>query len=369
MTARRPSVLAILAALSSLACVGSAFAVSQVRVAHFAPFASDLEDTAVTVAIDGEPVLENVVFGDFTDYLDLPAGTYDITITPSGASSPAISGEATVADNVAYTLAAVGNGTEQPLALLALVDDNAAPAAGNLKLRIVHAAPFADTPEATAVSVRADDGTLIGGLDNVPYGVASGVLEIPAGTYDLKVATPDGRVNLIDAAPVALPAGASITVFAIGDGVNQPLGLTAVPVGVLALEPTVSDLISGHWYNPATAGQGFGFHPVPAEDRIFGTWYTFGSGGAATWYALDTCAEPGTTTCSGVGFDGTRAVFSVVAVTGGAFNQPTPPTGAPVGSLTVDFDTCRSASASYTVNGQSGSFNLVNLTPVADCRD
>lgn len=369
MITRCKTAVVMFATVSTFACMGTAIADGRVRVAHFAPFASILEETSVTIAVDGDPVLENFVFGEFSDYLNLPAGSYAITVTPTGATEPAITGEATVADDTDYTIAAVGNGLDQPLALLGLVDDNSPPTSGNLKLRVVHAAPFADSPEATAVSIRSDDGAVIGDLESVPYGEFSEVLEIPAGIYDLKVATPDGRINLIDAAPVDLPADASITVFAIGDGNNQPLGLTAMPVGELALEAPANDLVSGHWYNPETPGQGIGFHPVPEEDRIFGTWYTYGEGGVSTWYALDTCVEPGTTECNTIGFNGTRAIFAIVAVTGGAFDQATELTREPVGELTVDFESCRLASAFYTVNGQDGSFDLVNLTPIAGCTE
>ena len=370
MKPMQPLRLALAVAIATTFASASAFADARVRVAHFAPFADTPEETAVTVAVDGEPILENVEFGDFSEYLDLAAGTYEITVTPSGASDPAITAEATVADGVDYTLAAIGNGTEQPLELLALEDDNAAAGAGNLKIRVVHAAPFADTEASTAVSIRSDDGTIIGGLDDVSYRDASGVLEVPAGTYDLKVATPDGGTNLIDAAPVDLPEGASITIFAVGDSANQPLALVAVPVGELAGESPTDDRYAGQWYNPATPGQGLGFHPVPEGDRIFATWYTFGADGAAVWYALDTCATPGSLECDTVGFDGDTATFSVAASTGGAFDEPGGIVSQAIGELVVEFTSCTTATATYALDGgRNGTFDLVNLTPVDSCND
>jgi hypothetical protein len=351
------------------ASISVALADARVRVAHLAPFADTVAGTSVTVAVDGDPILEDFTYGDFTEYLDLPAGTYEITVTPTGAGSPAITGSATLEDDIDYTLAAVGNGSLQDLGLLALVDDNAAPAAGNLKLRVVHAAPFADTPEATEVSVRSDDGEVIAGLTNVPFNAASPVLEIPAGNYDLKVATPDGGTNLIDLAPLDLPAGVSLTVFATGDGVNQPLGFLALPLGELPTEAAVDDRYAGHWYNPAVPGQGIGIHPVPAQDRLFATWYTFGDNGSQAWYALDTCVTPGTIACNTNGFDGEVATFGVAAVTGGSFNVAGGTSTRAAGSLVVEFLTCSTATATYEVDGRTGSFDLVNLTPLASCTD
>lgn len=348
---------------------GQALAEAQVRVAHLAPFADSLPGTSVTVAVNGDPLLEDFVFGDFTDYVALPAGSYEITVTPTGGSEPAITASATVEDGVDYTLAAIGNGSLQDLSLLALVDDNTPAGAGNLKLRVVHAAPFAATLAATEVSIRTAGGDVVAGLTNVPFAAASDVLEIPAGNYDLKVATPNGRVNLIDLAPVDLPAGVSLTVFAVGDGSNQPLGFIALPLGELPTKTPVNDRYSGLWYNPETSGQGIGVHPATSQNRLFATWYTFGDNGAPVWYALDTCATPGTVTCNTVGFDGDVAVFSAARVSGGSFNAPGGVMNEPVGSLTLEFTGCRTANATFDLDGQTGSVELFNLTPVASCTD
>jgi len=48
-----------------------------------------------------------------------------------------------------YTVHAAGNGSLRGLEMVALVDDNTPPAMGMVKVRIVHAAHFASTPEAT----------------------------------------------------------------------------------------------------------------------------------------------------------------------------------------------------------------------------
>lgn len=365
---RFPSLAAC--ALLALAASSQAFADARVRVAHLAPFADTLEGTSVTVAANGTPLLEDFRFGDFTPYLELPAGSYQITVTPTGATAPAISGTATVADGVDYTLAAVGNGSLQPLGLLALVDDNAAPPAGQLKLRIVHAAPFADTLAATEVSVRSDDGAVLAGLERVPFNAASDVLVIPEGGYDLKVATPDGRANLIDLALVDLPAGVSLTVFAVGDGGNQPLGFIALPLGALPTETPVDDRFAGHWYNVGAPGQGLGIHPLPLQDRLFATWYSYAPDGSPTWFELDTCATPGSTTCNTIGFDGDTAVFAVARVSGGTFNAPGGLNRQPAGRLTIEFLSCREARAQYDLGlGNTGAFDLVNLAPLADCTD
>lgn len=360
--------LSLLAAFATTHAAG-ALADARVRVAHFAPFAAEAADRTVDVELDGATWLEDVEYGTVSEYVDVEAGTYDAEVTPVGGTDPALSGELTLEDGQDYTVAVIGNGEAQDLSLLVLEDDASAPAEGNARLRVVHAAPFASGEDAGPVSVRTDDGQVVGGMERLTYGNAGDAFEVPAGTYDLKISATGGRTNLIDAAPVELAAGTTTTIFAVGDDAAEPLSLYALPGGELELEMPADDRFSGHWYNPETPGQGFGIHPVPGEDRIFVTWYTFDDEGNPRWYAGDTCATPGSDVCDTVGFDGSRAVFAMWEVTGGRFDEAGEVENTPVGELTIDFEGCRRAAAVYDINDQEGSFDLWNLTPVVDCTD
>lgn len=365
----RPSrTLLSLSLLGSLGFSATAFADARVLVGHFAPFAADLNATAVDVRVNGQVALTNVRYGDFTGYIALPAGSTRLEVLPAGTQTVAITATVTLADNTDYTVLATGGANGQPLALQALVDDNRAPAAGNLKLRVIHAAPFAATAEATAVSIRTDRGAVVGGLAGVPFFAASPYLEIPAGRYDLKVATPDGARNLIDLAPVDLPAGVVLSVLATGDGGNQPLGFTALPLGALPTEPPVDLSLSGHWFTPQFDGQGFAFTPVPGENRLLGSWYSWGANGSQVWYSLDSAGPRSGSDAANGGFDNRRAVFTVYRSTGGAFVSNQPVTSVPIGTVTVDFASCGSAAVRYALDGvPGGTFPLQNLTPSGVC--
>ena len=80
---------------------------AKVRIVHAAPSAMDVDIyvTAVGADINAEtPTLENIAFKDNTGYLALPAGDYDVTVTPTGTKTAAI-GPATisVSDGGIYT--------------------------------------------------------------------------------------------------------------------------------------------------------------------------------------------------------------------------------------------------------------------------
>jgi len=113
-----------------------------VNVAHFAPFAMDASSTSVTVRLNGTDALTDFEYGDIQAGVELAPGDYLVEILPTGTSTVAISGNFTLNSGVQYTLAAIGDGTNQSLELFPLVDDTS-PAANAAKLRVAHLAPFA----------------------------------------------------------------------------------------------------------------------------------------------------------------------------------------------------------------------------------
>lgn len=336
----------------------SAFAQAKVAVAHFAPFADTLEGTAVNISINGAPVdaLQGVQFKQFTPYLDLAEGDYLIEVFPVGSETAAISGNFSLTDGMSYTVYAAGDGTKQMLELRALVDDTTMPAAGNLNLRIVHAAPFAADLDATAVSIRTDDGTVVAGLSNVPYNVDSGFLEVPAVTYDLKVASPDGSVNYFDIAPVDLSvaAGGDVTVYAVGDIMNQPLGAIAFPVGELELEGPVDNSTNGTFEIIQGSGTGFNFQPIPAQNRAIGQWYTYDMDGNPIFFTFDSCQLMDGACDNPGGFDGMMVTTDLYLNTGGGSSEDDLVTTEKAGEIFFEWDedSCLTGTAEVTLDGQ-----------------
>jgi uncharacterized repeat protein (TIGR01451 family) len=198
-----------------------------VRVAHLAPFAMD-PGTAVTITLNGVPALTNFAYGDSTPYIQVAAGNVFVEVFPEGSATAAISDTLALTLGTYYTVVALGDGANHDLDLLALEDDNTAPAAGEFHLRLGHLAPFA-AGLATA-DIRLQDGTPV--ITDVNFSDVTGYLPLPAGTYDLKITTPGGGTTLIDPAPVDFAEGAIVTAFATGEGSNQDLGVFAYPVDV-----------------------------------------------------------------------------------------------------------------------------------------
>lgn len=344
----------LIVGFASLLSSQFALADARVTVAHFAPFAEDIDDTSVSVAVNGQVALENVKFKMFTDYINLPAGETVVDIIPTGTETVAMTATYMLEDGKDYTVYASGNGSLQDLELFALEDDNSAPATGNVKVRVVHAAPFGPTPESTEVSIRTASGDLVGGLTGVPYGGFSGYLELPEGTYDLKVASNNGQTNYIDPLPVELTSGTIATLFAVGDILNQDLSIVATPIAELPLRDVVDDSTNGAYMLDGLDGQGFWFTPIPAENRVVGSWYTYNTDGSATWFTFD--GE----------FDGMTAMTTLYQSTGMTDMGDAQMTE-PVGTIDFNVVDCSLIEAVVEIGSDVDVYDGIRLTSSASC--
>jgi hypothetical protein len=167
----------------------------------------------VDVYVDGDVVLEDVPFGDTSNYLELDAGTYTVEITPAGDPDTTVfNGDVPVEAETDYTVAAigeVGDDVDQSFEALVLEDDNSDPGDDTARVRAVHA-----SPDAPAVDITADGEVL---FDGVAFG-ESGSVEVPAGDYTLEVRgdTEENDGDVVGEFDVSLAGGETYTAFAAG---------------------------------------------------------------------------------------------------------------------------------------------------------
>lgn len=128
---------------------------------------------------------------------------------------------------------------------------------------------------------------------------------------------------------------------------------------------------TGVWYRAGLDGQGLTLRIIPSEQKLIGGWFTYTAAGGSTpaaqeWYALDN-GGPGVGRPPGTAWDSVTksASFGIYASSGGLFNEATPnPTSSMVGSGTIQFTGCNSATLTYNfTGGGSGSIPLTRLGP------
>jgi hypothetical protein len=122
--------------------------------------------------------------------------------------------------------------------------------------------------------------------------------------------------------------------------------------------------VSGTWYDPSKPGQGVMIDVDTFDASVFVGWYTYASGASAAdahgqrWFSAQGSAN--------FALPGFPVQLTVYESTGGTFDAPSPVTTTEVGSATLYFATCESATLDYTFNagelsGRSGSIPLMRL--------
>jgi len=229
------------------------------------------------------------------------------------------------------------------------------------------------------------DGAPAGGADRQRWftfvgNAQSGATSIPVTIYR----NTGGNFN---AAPVTSPTAVGTGSLAFSDCNNCTLDYTfsdgsgragSIPLTRLTMNvtcavgsvpPTNADFaLSGNWFNASTSGQGFVFDANPLSRAFFLTWYTYAPGGQAAGAA----GQRWFTGLSSTFTAGMRTVpLTLYETTGGLFDQVTNPLpgSTPVGSGTVTFGSCSTASLQFNFTGgssagSSGTIALTRIGPV-----
>lgn len=198
---------------------------AELRVLHLSPDAP-----AVDVYVDGlaEPVVSGLAFGEGTGYLEVPAGTYTVRVTPAGSGpedAVLVVAGLELAANGAYT--AVALDTVAEIGALALFDDNEGIAAGSFRAQVVHAASGVGQVDIWEVS--GEPTPLFVDFD---FG-ASVVADLPTSAYNLGVDVDNDAIPDLTFGIPALPDGSFSNVYAVNDSEGAVYLLAQLEDGTL----------------------------------------------------------------------------------------------------------------------------------------
>lgn len=190
---------------------------AQVRVVHASPDAP-----AVDVLVDGAKVLDSVTYTVASGYLTVPSGSRNVKVNLYGTGTSVIDANVPLSKDASYTVIAIN--TAAAIEPLVLTDDRTAPAAGNVKVRLVHAAPSVGDVDIYVTAPGADLATATPTLTGVPFKGASSYLEVPAGDYQVRVTPAGTKTVAIDTGTLTLAAGQIRTGLAVeAPGGGAPL--------------------------------------------------------------------------------------------------------------------------------------------------
>ncbi|MCM3737452.1 DUF4397 domain-containing protein [Bacillus cytotoxicus] len=174
---------------------------SYVRILHASP-----DSSAIDIVINGQKVVKNISFKQYSPYLSLIQGQYRVDIVPAGEETPIFSALAPVIGNHAYTLAAAGN--IEKLQLLYLTDNTPLPF-GQAKIRFVHLSP--DAPQ---VDVALKDGENL--FEKVIFKQATDYLQVSPGVADIEISAAGTKDVILTIPEVKIEANKIYTMVALG---------------------------------------------------------------------------------------------------------------------------------------------------------
>ncbi|GAA0418732.1 hypothetical protein GCM10009133_28890 [Cocleimonas flava] len=181
---------------------------ARLRVVH-----ASADAPPVDISVDGSEVLSDVPFGVGSDYLEILGDSYNIDVAAAANSASVINADLTFDSQMDYTIAAVNSlNNIEPIVLL---DDNQPPDAGNVKVRLIHAAPSAGLVDIYITAPDADINSISPTISNFDFKDNSDYLEVVAGDYQVRITLATTKTVAIDTGTLSLDDGQIRTAFAV----------------------------------------------------------------------------------------------------------------------------------------------------------
>ena len=185
---------------------------SLLRVFHAAPQAPNVD-----VYVNDQMVFSNLAFGDFTRYVYLDEGEYNVSVYLAGQKDrPVINQMVDVPSQQIFTIAATGN--LDNLGLLVIPDKvSKSPSQNYTSVRVIHL-----SPNAPGVDILVDGDTL---FEDISFGEGTDYVDLNPGTYNVNVVLNTDK-SVVLPLKVTLNPDKIYTIYIIGN----PPTLQAVQV-------------------------------------------------------------------------------------------------------------------------------------------
>lgn len=232
LTRRVTSILLAGGALSALSACGEEGLPSgvtptqshgRVRVVH--AVSDPVRADRINIFVASTPLAVNIAFGAVAPaigvqpnpapYYPVYEGAWPLAIRRTADTTVRIlDATLNVSANADYTVLALGN--TAAVSTLVLTDDNTAPTAGNVRVRVVHASSSAPAAVDIYVTPAATDiNTVAPTAANVAYRAATPYLALAAAAYRVRVTAVGSKTPILDTTTPALPGGAARTVVVL----------------------------------------------------------------------------------------------------------------------------------------------------------
>lgn len=197
---------------------------ADIRVVHASP-----DTPAVDIVVNdsfGAPLVPGLTFPNFTDFVSVEPGDYNIKVTEPMSGLTPVDEDLTLDAGVKYTAVAIGTLAAMDIVALVAADDPR-PVATEAKVRLIHASPTAGDVDIWITAPAPDLDVETPTLTAIPLGANTGFLSLAPGTYEVNIA-PSGTTTAAISVEIAVAAGGIYTAIArdnTGGAGGLPLGL------------------------------------------------------------------------------------------------------------------------------------------------
>jgi hypothetical protein len=190
---------------------------SHIRLLHASP-----NVPAVDIYANGNLIVRNLNYRQFTEYFAIPGGSYNIVVFPAGQTTNAIlNSTINVPGGSIFTIALIG--LFPSIALLPVEDPRMPIPPGKLMLRFVHL-----SPNAPNVDVAIQSGVVI--FRNIGYQSITQYIPVDPGTYTFNLMVAGTGQRVLYVPNIILTGGRFYTIYAIGLSVGTPSLQVLIPL-------------------------------------------------------------------------------------------------------------------------------------------
>lgn len=200
--------VAVLCLVVLNAACGSGNSNAQLRVMNASP-----GESSVNVTLNSTSISTGLGYGAATGYTGVSAGSPTLAFVPNGGTTTLISEGISLSSGTTYTVLADNYSTD--IGLTVFTDNNTAPSAGNLNLRVVNASPGLGTVDVYVVSPGTNLNTVTPSVTGLTFPTASTYLSLSAGNYEVYFTLTGQKLAYIDSGPQSWSAGQVRTVVGL----------------------------------------------------------------------------------------------------------------------------------------------------------
>lgn len=207
-----------------------------VRIVHASPDAPNVNILSSGSVIAG---LEDLAYETASGLAFFRTGPFNFeveAILPGGETITVIELPATLENDKEYNVLAVGDTAD--ISALLVVNDEDEVGSGNIRAQVVHGAPDAPTVDVYVTAPDTDLGSEQP-LATLSFMDFTGQVEVPAATYQIRVAVAGTTTVVFDSGPLDLAAGSDLFITA-----TENTGAGDAPINLLVADGSASFVLS-----------------------------------------------------------------------------------------------------------------------------